>query len=48
MDHLLNSPSLGTGDTTDTIGYSLGPLLRPAISPDRSRNRSDPVISDYR
>lgn len=43
MDHLLGSPFL---DTTDTIGYSSGPLLRPAISPDRFR--SNPVISDYR
>lgn len=48
MDHLLGSPSFDTRDTTDTIGYSLGPLLRSAISADQSRNRSDPVISDYR
>lgn len=48
MDHLLDSPSLDTRDTTDTIGYSLGPLLKPVILPDRFRNRSDPVISDYR
>lgn len=34
MDHLLGSPSLDTGNTTDTIGYSSGPLLRPAVSAD--------------